>query len=425
MRTYAILICLMSLLFFSQGIKAQSITECEKLVQETVNAINNHSAESLQKHLSPDFECSGQKGNVATLVLNQIVVQLNEHVSKYEKISESKDENSLTLVYKFTYSRVGERTSTFVFNSENKIKRLDLFAVMVKKADKEIEFERPQSKMISIPFEITSDNLIVVTAMINGEKCKFIIDSGAPSLYLNSKYFKANGNKKEISLNNSKDVNGSSINGQDVIAVDSFNFNGIQAKNIKVMMSDLSHLENGLKIYGLIGYSIYKDYDLLFDYQNKTLTLIAPDYTDTFLKENKYKFSEVSLSFNEEKSFTHIPCVNAQIDKKNFLLAIDCGAGTNLLDSQLWTQLKKNIKDVKTTDLKGANNGNFTEVHTGKLRGMKIGNKKFKNTETVFSNIDHLNATRSEAIQGLIGYEILSRQKTILCYKNKKLIFID
>ncbi len=425
MRTSITIICVILFLFFLQGTKAQSITECEKLVQETVNAINNHSAESLQKHLSPDFECSGQKGNVATLVLNQIVVQLKEHISKYDKISESKDENGLTLVYKFTYSRVGERTSTFVFNKENKIKRLDLFTVMVKKADKEIDLERPQSKMISIPFEITPDNLIVVTAMINGEKCKFIIDSGAPSLYLNSKYFKGNENKKGISLNNSKDVNGSNINGQDVTTIHSFDLNGIQAKNVKVMMSDLSHLENGLEIHGLIGYSIYKDYDLLFDYQNKTLTLIVPDYTDTFLKENKYNYSETSLSFNEEKSFTHIPCVNAQIDKITLLLAIDCGAGTNLLGSQLWTKLKKNVKSLKTTDLKGANNGNVSEVHTGILKSMKIGNKKFKNTETVFSNIDHLNATRSEDIQGLIGYEILSRQKTILSYKKRKLIFID
>lgn len=425
MRRNITIIYVILFLSFSQCIKAQSITECEKIVQETVNAINNHSTDSLQKHLSPDFECSGQKGNVATLVLNQIVVQLNENVLKYEKISEGKDEKGLTLVYKFTYSQIGERTSTFVFNKENKIERLDLFAVMIKKADKEIELERPQSKMISIPFEITSDNLIVVTAMINGEKYKFIIDSGAPSLYLNSKYFKENETKKGISLNNSKDVNGSNINGQDIIAVDSFNFNGIQAKNIKVMMSDLSHLENGLKIHGLIGYSIYKDYDLLFDYQNKTLTLIYPDYTDTFLKENKYKFSEVSLFFDEGKSYSHIPCVNAQIDKATLLLGIDSGAGGNLIDSQLWTQLKKNVKELKITDLKGINNRNSTEVNAGKLRSMKIGSKKFKNTETLFSNIDHINATRSEAIQGLIGYEILSRQKTILCYKNRKLIFID
>ena len=44
------------------------------------------------------------------------------------------------------------------------------------------------------------------------------------------------------------------------------------------MMSDLSHLENGTEVYGLIGYDVYRDYDLLFDYKGKTLTLIDPDW---------------------------------------------------------------------------------------------------------------------------------------------------
>ena len=188
-------------------------------------------------------------------------------------------------------------------------------------------------------------------------------------------------------------------------------------------MSDLSHLENGMEIYGLIGYSIYKDYDLLFDYQNKTLTLIEPDYTETFLKENKYRFNEIS--FKKENSLSHIPCINAQIDKTNLLLGIDCGAGTNLLDSQLWRSLQKSLKDTETTELKGASNGKIKETHKGKLKNIKIGDKNFKNTNTVFSNISHLNTNRTEAIQGIIGYEILSRQKTILCYKSQKLIFID
>lgn len=99
--------------------------------------------------------------------------------------------------------------------------------------------------MTSIPFEITSDNPIVVNVMINGEKCKFIIDSRVTSLYLNSKYFNENEKKKGISFNTSKDVNGSNINGQDITAVDLFNFNGTLVKNIKVMMHDLSRLENG------------------------------------------------------------------------------------------------------------------------------------------------------------------------------------
>lgn len=421
MRTIISLISLIVLSFFSQSIKAQSITECEKIVQETVNAINTRSTESLQTHLSSDFECSGQKGNIATLVLNQIVGQLNEHISKYEKLSENNNGKELTLVYKFSYSRLGERTTTFVFNEENKIKRLDLFTVMVKKADKEIELEKPQAKIITIPIEITADNLIVVSATINGEKRKFIIDSGAPSLYLNSKYFKKD-NEKEKVISTSKDANGS-VGGQDVITVDSFNFNGIQTRGITVVMSDLSHLENGMEIHGLIGHSIYKDYDLLFDYPNKTLTLIDPDYTETFLKENKYEFSEVS--FKKEKTLSHIPCINAQIDKTNLLLGIDCGAGANLLDSQLWQPLQKNLKDIETTALKGISNDKGTEIHKGKLRSLKIGGRNFKNTNTVFSNINHLNTNRAEAIQGIIGYEILSKQKTILCYKSQKLIFIN
>ena len=44
------------------------------------------------------------------------------------------------------------------------------------------------------------------------------------------------------------------------------------------MMSDLSHLESGTEVYGLIGYDVYRDYDLLFGYKGKTLTLIDSDW---------------------------------------------------------------------------------------------------------------------------------------------------
>lgn len=399
MKTYIRLSAIALALCLCQRIQAQSVTECEKIVHETIHAINIRSAESLHAYLAPDFECSGQTGNIAKLVLNQIAGQLNDNISEFKKISESKDEEGLTLVYQFTYSRIGERTATFVFDKENRIKRLDLFTVMVKKADSDFKIEKPKAKAITVPIEVTADNLIVVSATINGEECKFIIDSGAPSLYLNSKYFLENGKGKAISTINT-------------------------SKDIKVMMSDLSHLENGMEIHGLIGYSIYKDYDLLFDYRNKTLTLINPDYTDTFLNENGCKYIEESLYFNNEKTLSHIPCVKARIDNTEFLMGIDCGAGTNLLDAGLWEALKRNLKNVGTTDLKGANNGTAAEVHEGKLKSMKIGRKTFRNTNTVFSNIDHLNSERTEAIQGIIGYEILSRQKTVLCYKKKRMLFI-
>lgn len=63
------------------------------------------------------------------------------------------------------------------------------------------------------------------------------------------------------------------------------------------------------------------------------------------------------------------------------------------------------------------------KVHEGKLKWLKIDGKTSRNTRTVFNNISHLNTNKDERIDGLIGYEILSRQKTILSYRNRKLLF--
>ena len=413
------------LIFSAVCLRAQSLTDCENVVKEMVNAINSYSSEAVQPYLSSDFECSGQKGNVANLVLNATIEklkQLNDSIMKYERTSESRDGNMLTLVYSFSYSKLGDRATTFVFNDENKIKSLELLKATVKQADKGFKFEKPQAKVLTVPITLSKNNLIVTQAVINGEKHNFIIDSGCPILYLNSKYFRGsedNGTR----VSTSEDVNGKISGGQDVIYVDSFDFNGIHADSIKVMMSDLSHLENGTEVYGLIGYDVYKDYDLLFDYKGKTLTLIDPDYTETFLKERKYEYEEVP--FEMSKAMRHIPLINGQIGTSNLTFGIDCGASSDLLDSGLWEEFKNMMKRVKATKLKGISNDKGTEVHEGKLKSLKIGGRTFRNTRTVFNSISHLNMNKDERIDGLIGYQILSRQKTILSCRNRKLIFIE
>lgn len=413
------------LLFGAVCLNAQSLTDCENVVKETVNAINGYSVETLRRYLASDFECSGQKGDVADQVLNAIIgmlAQSNDSIEKYEKISDERNGDMLTLDYTFIYSKHAKSRTTFVFDKENKIKRLDLFSVTVKSADKGFKFEKPQSKVITVPITLTKNNMIVTQAAINGEKHNFIIDSGCPILYLNSKYFRGNDDEEGARMSSSEDVNGKISGGQDVITAGSFDFNGIRANGIKVMASDLSHLEKGTDVYGLIGYDVYKDYDLMFDYKKKTLTLIDPDYTETFLKERKYEYDEVP--FEMSKTMRHIPLIKAQIDTVSLTLGIDCGAGNNLLDSKRWDEFESMLRRVKTTKLKGISNDEGSEVHVGKLKSLKIGGKTFRHTQTVFNNISHFNRNKDERIDGLIGYEVLSKQKTILSYKNTKLIFI-
>ena len=237
------------------------------------------------------------------MVVEQLVTQLDEHISDISKISEQQGNGVLTLVYDFNYSKkLGHKNATFVFNADNQLKQLDLLSVQVKRVNTKTDFEIPAQDMLTVPMEIR-DGLIVVTAKLNGIERKFILDSGAPSLYLNSRYF----SKDTISsMSTAQGVN-SSISGQDVIHIDSFDFYGIKTQDKDFVMSDLSHLLKDEEIYGLIGYQVIKDYDWLFDYANKTLTLIKPDKTDSYIKELHYTAYEIPLQMTSETS--HIPFV--------------------------------------------------------------------------------------------------------------------
>ena len=81
---------------------------------------------------------------------------------------------------------------------------------------------------------------LFVKAELNGIERDFILDSGAPSLYLNSKYF-SNTNDTVNSISSAQGVS-SGISGQDVFRVNTFNFHGIRAENTDFVMSDISHL---------------------------------------------------------------------------------------------------------------------------------------------------------------------------------------
>lgn len=400
------------------SILAQDKKICEKIVGIAIEAVNNSSTDELKKHLASDFTCAGQNGIVAIKVMEQLVTQLNEHISDVSKISEQQENGTLTLVYDFNYSKkLGHKNATFVFDTNNQLKQMDLLSVQIKKVSTKNDFEASARDIISIPMEIV-DGLIIVTAKLDGFERKFILDSGAPTLYLNSRYF---ANDSIISISSAKGVN-SSISGQDVIRIKSFDFQGIKIQNTDFVMSDLSHLLEKEEIYGLIGYQTIKDYDWLFDYANKTLTLIKPDKTDDYISKMQYTTYEFPLKMASETS--HIPFVEAKIGKTEVALGIDCGASVNLLDAALFDKLKNDLTNITTTELTGAS-VQKAKVQEASVKSLTIGKILFENMPTVFKDMNHLNSQWENNIDGLIGYEILSNQKTLVSIKNKKIIFIE
>jgi len=407
------------LLFFSHTIIAQDITECTKVVDLTVTSINKQSTDELSKYLSDDFMIAGQKGVVAKIVLKQLFSQLGETVNSHHQEAVIESENELVLKYNIDYENKGMKEATFTFNRDNLLKGLELFEMEVKTMKGESEVQKPDNSIIEIPFNLAG-KFIVVDVEWDGEKKPFILDTGSPKVILNSKHMSGfDSNQKSIS--STKGVNGN-ISGMDISKVNKLDFGGIQLVDQKVVTLDLSKLEEelGMEFFGLIGYELIKEFDIIIDYERQVLILINPDDYEKYRVENLSDNTFEKISFSLE---SHIPVVKAQIHGESYSFGIDSGAETNLIDNRLWTRLKRCVRDIGTDELSGA--GPITkEVKTGKIKKTKIGNTVYKNLDTVFSDISHLNNSYKIKLDGIMGYELLSKQTTLISYHRKEMIFI-
>jgi hypothetical protein len=262
--------------FITQVSFAQDISECRKIVDLTIESINNGSPDGLNTYLSDDFIIAGQKGEIAKMVLQQLFSQLGEKVKSHQEMKKNKMDKGLELVYNIDYMNMGLKEATFIFNESNLLTELTLFKMEVKTMNNDNKIEKSIHDIIEIPFTMAG-KLIAVKILLNGKYRTFILDSGSPKVILNSKYIsKKDTTKKTISA--SKGVSGN-ISGMDIGNVEQLDFYGIQLNNQEVITMDLSHLEESLEtnFYGLIGYDLIKDYDLIFDYEKLKLTLINPD----------------------------------------------------------------------------------------------------------------------------------------------------
>lgn len=411
---------LIPLLFFTQVMVAQDINECRKIVEITVESINNSSSEGLNIYLADDFTIADQKGEIAKIVLNQLFSQLGESVNSHQEIRQNRIGKELELVYNIDYKKMGVKEAVFIFTENNLLKELALFKMEVKTMNDKTNIEKSSQDVIEIPFTMAG-NLIAVKVFLNGEYRTFILDSGAPKVILNSKYISEKDTTKKT-ISSAKGVSGN-ISGMDIMKVEQLDFSGIKLNNQDVITLDLSHLEESLEtdLYGLIGYELIKDYDIIFDYKKLKLTLINPATFEKYRNENLSDATLQKIPFDLE---SHIPIVKSQIGSLTLTYGIDCGAGTNLISDKLFEPLKKYTKQIKTDTLIGAEN-QPQKVNKGKIKKTKIGTKFFKNLSTIFSDISHLNEGYKIHIDGLIGYEILHKQKTLISYIRKEMIFIE
>ncbi|NET32785.1 MAG: hypothetical protein F6K19_12350 [Cyanothece sp. SIO1E1] len=255
--------------------------------------------------------------------------------------------------------------------------------------------------------------LIFVQVEVNGEDAYFILDSGAPVVVLNSKYF-SNGTED----GSAQGVSGSLQRQQ--IHIDSFRWGNIALADTDLMGLDLSHLEEELDhpFKGLIGYDLLRDFELLIDYEKEELLLFKDGQTDYHQKIKP----QSELSFNYQ---LHIPVLEVEIGGVQYDLGLDTGAEQNLISQSGFDRLpKESFALQEQTELRGADK-NVTEVQRFIINESEFSGHTFKAMSFVSADISHLTAGYGLKIEGLVGYPFLSQQLCSIDFADKKIYFWD
>lgn len=404
---------------FSTTAFSQNRVECEKIVSIVFDAVSKQDMSLIKPFLSEDVKISGQSSPISEKVLEQLVNSLG--AIKAFTLTESDSSTLLTMKYEVEYEKFGNKQAFFEFDQNNKIRTMDLLKIEIKTVKKDpAKMEYNPSNVIEIPF-IRMKDLIVVKASINGEERDFILDSGLGFTSINSKYIAENTTETEKNvLITTKSVYNESLSGTNVVRTN-IDFYGIRLHNQEVLTLDISHLEfEGRSIYGLIGHDFLSKYDVLFDYKKNLVILINPDYFETYRKEKLSRNLIETLPFELRG---HIPILQIKIGNDYYKMGLDCGATVNLFDTNILSKIKGNLKKITTNGLSGASKNNKDVTHAV-LKKFYAGTTLYKNTQTVFSDISHLNKAKNVKIDGLLGYEFLSKQLTLLSYQRKELLLI-
>ncbi len=235
--------------------------------------------------------------------------------------------------------------------------------------------------------------IVLIPALANGIEGWFAFDTGAMQTSLNSNYFpELEGENKQVAL---FDDNTMAVNGALETKLRELVFGNIKLSDFPVIRMDMAYVENSLRtveadirFLGSIGMEAFGNAPILLDYEHSAIT-IKPDI-DTDGAE------KLPLSVRE------LPVITVELSGEPHRFVLDTGANTCLLSSELADK----IPAVPLEDSPG--------VYV--VPEIKVGTHDYKNVNAVFTDITHIRDRID--VDGVIGYQILSPQLSLLDFPN-------
>lgn len=270
-----------------------------------------------------------------------------------------------------------------------------------------------------IPFS-RAGNLIIIRVKVDTVEGNFILDTGAPGLVLNIPYF-----RKYTALEQPDEIQGGitgSVEDGGRVHIDSLSFGPVHYFKAEANRINLGHIENrrGIKIHGLLGMQLFKQFEMIIDYENNLIYLHhitkkdGKKYRHSLLQDTS-AYIETPVDFIENKLITY---VYSQGKKLSFV--VDSGAESNLIDSRLPDKIMDNVIVNKRVFLTGTGSKRV-EALSGSMNTLRIGNYDVANLPVIVTNLEKLCFAYNRCLDGMLGFDFLSRQKIGFNFVKRKM----
>jgi len=270
-----------------------------------------------------------------------------------------------------------------------------------------------------LPFS-RAGNLILLGAKADTTEGNFILDTGAQGLVLNITYFR----DYPVTTFHNEEQSGitGSMGAVSKTQVRDFTFGCIKNGTVSADLVDLGHIENikGVKILGLIGLSLLRQFEMIIDYEKNLL------YLHRIGKKEAAIYKSPMLS--DPSTYTVVPIeiwnnylvTRTTISGKKLRLMIDSGSESNILDSRLPGKVFDNVEILRRVQLNGTGARKVDALY-GNLNNLKIGDQNTANLPVIIANLDKTCLSDNSCIDGILGFDFLSLHKIGFNFVNNKM----
>lgn len=416
MKTFLMFLCLLlptSAIPASPNDAGQIADTLEALRQ----AVNRHDFAALDDRLAPDFRYQGYTGDLGRQIMSQVVSGFQQSIRSIDVDHVERTGDTITAAVTLRMdSETSERS--IVLDRDYRIVEASIADIQLAGHAATNPPPRPDPGLPDrsvIPFRL-ADRIIVVQAEVSGVAGNYLLDSGAPSIILNARYFDdAAIRTRPLDHPNPLGAGGemNDVRGATELTLA---WGGIRMSGRRGLVADLSHLEKnlGIPVVGLIGQSELEPFLVQFDYPGQRVILTRLDETGTPVFDDRQAPPALTVPF---ELAGHIPVIPVQIGDRRLSLGLDSGAAGAMLFTPLRDSLRGQYEIIERSEMKGADTntqmGDVVEVGRMAVGGIEYGRMQFR-----FNDI----AGHTPPFDGLLGYEFLANRQTAINYRKRQLL---